>query len=665
MSSSTPYNIYSYNNTITTEFCKVSNSGIINFMINPTKVEAISDHNDDRSNGPGARTIELEGLDNQYNLVKETLTLNGTTPSSQSSNLFFRIFSVKVITCGTYGGTNIGDIYIKKVGNAEIIIKIEDGLGRSCSSLFSVPVDHVFNIKGIKINLDGVKSASVRLYKRENIDNAYNDMSPKQMVWGNGDIQGDYYCNFESEIVIPEKTDIWCEAKCLKYDVAAYIDIDYDGRLLKEPHHAGDHMVVSNYDQIVDEYFLSKSKDTLNLLSYYSDRFSRLRVSEPFTLFDSKQVHSKNNLFWDESLVSGTGITGIHSIDTSDTTIVSTTNTEGRFIRQTYRCFNYQPGKSFLILNSAVLAVDNPTATGGVRRIGYYNDNNGLFFEQNENGLAVVLRTKTSGSPVDTYYYQSEWNIDKMDGTGSSGLTLDVTKTNIFIINFQWLGVGEIVFLVNIDGHNHCIHSIKNANNKDVVYMTNPNLPLRIEMITTSSTPSISMRHICNNIISEGGFDDTALVLAYENGPISCENTSTIYPLIMIRLKTSHIGDIVNILNERILMTSTTDSAKIKLIFNPTLSSTPSFSPYDNSCIEVANGDGTITATGGSCVYNNYISSGNFSNGDGISVIEKIKTNLVLGQAIDGTRDIIALCLEPITGSCDVYSTLTWAEFNT
>jgi hypothetical protein len=177
------------------------------------------------------------------------------------------------------------------------------------------------------------------------------------------------------------------------------------------------------------------------------DAFGRLRVSEPFTLFDSKLLYDKQPLFWDEELVSGSAITSTFDIDSASTDILSTVNTAGNFVRQTFRRFNYQSGKSFLVFATGILT--DTTVGTHTCRIGYFDDDNGLFFEYSINSLKVVIRSSTTGSAVNNKILQSAWNLDKMDGTGDSGIDIDITKTQIFVINFEWLGVGSVYHLVS------------------------------------------------------------------------------------------------------------------------------------------------------------------------------------------------------------------------
>lgn len=378
------------------------------------------------------------------------------------------------------------------------------------------------------------------------------------------------------------------------------------------------------------------------------DAFGRLRVSQSFTTFETKQNFDNVPLSWDELLESGSGISSSHSTNEAATIITSTLNTAGTFTRQTFRRFIYQSGKSFLTLSSGVLAVETPTATGGVRRLGYFDDNNGLFFEQNENGLSVCIRSSVSGSPSDTFIYQTNWNADKLDGTGKSGITLDITKTQIFGINFEWLGVGSIFFGFFIDGKFIICHQQNNANILDTVYMSNPNLPLRIQMVTTSSTPSISMKDICHNVIIENGINNTTISRSITGTGIISLTSGNTYALIGLRFKSNRINSQVIVTTFSALITSTTDTGILKIIINPTISGTTSYISLDNSLIEYFQGSSGNTLTGGTIVNESFINSGNTNSGNrGSSTITNVINNLRLGTSIDGTRQVLVLAFEP------------------
>jgi hypothetical protein len=173
------------------------------------------------------------------------------------------------------------------------------------------------------------------------------------------------------------------------------------------------------------------------------DAFSRLRVSEPFNLFNYGSTVTSGSSYF-EDFKSGGTLT--FNQNTSDVTFSVTTN-GNRVFREQHGYNVYQPGKSQLILLTGIFGT--PTSNV-IKRIGYYDDFDGLFFASTggTGTFGVCLRTSTSGVPVDTFIPQSQWNIDTLN-TGStlnpSGIHLDLTKANIFIINFQWLGVGRVV----------------------------------------------------------------------------------------------------------------------------------------------------------------------------------------------------------------------------
>lgn len=199
--------------------------------------------------------------------------------------------------------------------------------------------------------------------------------------------------------------------------------------------------------------------------SIHLDPFDGLRISHAATIFDSKQLQDKQPLFWDDVLVSGSGGASTYNANQASTTLSVANTTACRRLRQTKRRFNYQPGKGQRIQLTGVFG----EYVGNIKRIGYYDDNNGLFFQQDENGIGVGIRTKTSGVAVDTVYYQEDWSEAKLEGNESTKIVLDVTKTQIFHIDFEWLGVGSVRFGIVFNGILRYIHRVHNANILDVV----------------------------------------------------------------------------------------------------------------------------------------------------------------------------------------------------
>ena len=238
------------------------------------------------------------------------------------------------------------------------------------------------------------------------------------------------------------------------------------------------------------------------------DAFYRMRISEPLTIFDSKQLVDSQPLFWDDAQTSGAGTSSTYNTNQASTSISVSASTAGTRVRQTFRYFNYQPGKSQLVIMTGIFG---SVLAGITSRLGLFTANNGMFFEQSPLGMGVVVRSFTSGVAVDTRINQANWNLDTMDGTGPSGITLDFTKTLIYIIDYEWLGVGTIRYGVYVNGLPYYVHAVHNSNINTVVYMSTPNLPLRYEISNDGTGLASSLTHICTTVITEGGRQQTGL----------------------------------------------------------------------------------------------------------------------------------------------------------
>jgi hypothetical protein len=155
-------------------------------------------------------------------------------------------------------------------------------------------------------------------------------------------------------------------------------------------------------------------------------------------LFDSSHRYKDNGL-WNSNTASGGAVTFQANEGLVD---LSVTTTSGSLVyRETTKVFSYQPGKSLLVLNTFVMA---PTKTNLRQRVGYFGADNGMYIELDNSTLSFVKRSSTSGSLVETRVAQANWNLDKMDGAGPSGLTLDITKAQILWMDIEWLGLGSV-----------------------------------------------------------------------------------------------------------------------------------------------------------------------------------------------------------------------------
>jgi hypothetical protein len=388
------------------------------------------------------------------------------------------------------------------------------------------------------------------------------------------------------------------------------------------------------------------------------DAFARLRMSSPETLFDSKQLADKQPLFWDDQLISGSGGASTYNTNQASTTLSVSASTACVRVRQTFRRFNYQPGKSLLFIQTFVLG---SAATGIRRKVGLFDSKNGLFLDQQSDGAGVTVRTFTSGSAVDTRVLQANWNLDKLNGTGASGITLDFTKTQIFFADFEWLGVGRIRFGFFVNGKPYYCHEVLNANSNTLVYMSVPNLPLRYEIENTGTGGAVGLTHICSTVISEGGLKDTGFPFGVSRGStaLTTLNNDSIYPLIALRLNSSYLASNIKILDFFINCTSTA-TYNWYIILNPTIVGTAlSFTQVTNSSIDAdAARTNATTVTGGTVL----LTGTTTQNNEG-GVAKIISSDFSFGSTIAGVSDVVVLAVQRITGTTETfYGSINWKD---
>lgn len=385
------------------------------------------------------------------------------------------------------------------------------------------------------------------------------------------------------------------------------------------------------------------------------DSFARTRVSNPETLFDSKQLHDALPLIWDDSETSGGGTASTYSSNTASTEMTVSAATAGRRVRQTRMRFNYQPGKSQLVFLTVVLD-DTGGGTGITRGVGIYDDDNGLFFRDAEGEVQVVQRSNTTGSPVDTFVAQAAWNIDRMDGAGPSGIEIDWKKAQILLIDYEWLGVGRVRYAVVTGGVPLYVHEFLNANQTEVVYMSTPNLPIRYEIQNDGTGVASGLQHICSSVISEGGKQsDGVLRYASTDGVhVDANVPNALYAVIGIRLRNGYEGCVVDRLIVS-LLTETNDDFEWVLMLNPTVTGTFSYADVPDSCAQAATGSTANTVSAGVAITGGWISSG-------AAISDEIRNALRLGAAIDGTADEMVLCARPLSSNADIQGSLTWRE---
>jgi hypothetical protein len=388
-----------------------------------------------------------------------------------------------------------------------------------------------------------------------------------------------------------------------------------------------------------------------------TDAFGRLRVSQPYTLFDSQNRYAADNQF--DVSTTGTGTTSFLSNEAAVKMEVTGAGV-GSVLRQSYRSFPYQPGKGLLVL--ATFVMDSSMSLNLTQRVGYYNDQNGVFFQRIDGTFSFVLRSYVTGSVSNVRTVnQDDWNGDKLDGTGDSGYTLDPSKAQILWMDFEWLGVGSVRCGFIINGQYIVCHTFNNANEITNVYMTTAILPVRYEIVTTTAAVAASMKAICCSVISEGGFEQTSIDHVARRTTVLGTIGSTFLPVVSIRLASGRTGAVV-LPNRVQVLPTTNQNYEVALIKNPTLTAASWTAVPTDSNVEF---DVAATATtGGSIVQTDYVTSTGSGGVGNTSAATGYNFDLQLGASIAGVSDIYTVAVRTVSGATtgDVVGSLSFYD---
>jgi hypothetical protein len=391
------------------------------------------------------------------------------------------------------------------------------------------------------------------------------------------------------------------------------------------------------------------------------DAFGKWRVSQPTTLFDSKQVVDSGSFYFDIKTTSGGTVTW--NSGSAQSTMIVTSTSGSRAIKQTKRIFVYQPGKSQQIICTGKFG----TKIDGIKKsIGSFDDNDGYFFQTSGSSFGVVLRKTINGVKTDTFISQSTWNLDKMNGLGPSGNTLDITKAQIYTMDYEWLGVGRVRYGVVQKGVLIYVHEINNYNSLDTVYLRNPNLPIRYEMSTHKNTTTGSlMTQICSTVISEGGFDNTGkrVVITSNNGATIGASQYDAVLFIRYNSSTSKGAQIIPEQLDLLIKpgNSSTFAGRWELLVNPTVTNAVT---YNNASGSVVTQVAVVAA--GNIITNpgTIIATGYFAGTSANSVAEMVVLDPYygLGRKIDNTSDVLAIGIKTLDNTYTVHPSLIVRE---
>jgi hypothetical protein len=250
------------------------------------------------------------------------------------------------------------------------------------------------------------------------------------------------------------------------------------------------------------------NKNTYNPEPANTDVFGRLKTSRHQNIYDADFEYGTQPLRW-EGFTAGSG-TITHLPDQGGVRMRLTTASGDITIRQSRPYHRYQPGKSM----SMASAVNFGTAlTNQVQRVGFFDDSNGVFFEQNgtvtttnPRGMCVVIRSDAGGVITELRTALDSWNGDPRFIE-----SIDWTRIQMIWIEYAWYGAGTVRFGVTVNGKQILLHAqaFGNKASQTTAWARTGNLPVRYEQRNTGTTAAQNdMIHYGVSVLVEGGADD-------------------------------------------------------------------------------------------------------------------------------------------------------------
>jgi len=384
---------------------------------------------------------------------------------------------------------------------------------------------------------------------------------------------------------------------------------------------------------------------------------NRLKISTYQTVFFNTFQYSKETDVWDESTTNGG--TATYNADQSNVELKVTNQSGSKVIRQTFNTQRYIPGRT----STLNFAVRMQTPVAGIRRrFGLFDERDGCFFEDAGDGnYYCVLRSYASGSLVENRKSRAEWNGDKLDGTGLSGITANPEAIHMFGVEYEWYGAGQVKFVYIIGGVSHTIHTFNTANVASLPWSTTPFLPIRLEIENTTGGQARDsyMWQGSNSLISEGVPEKLGIAQSITSplGGTSLTTKDTFYPVLSIRLKSSALRGIVL---PSFFQAASTDNTNIyyKLVRNATLTGaswtdmpdTNAFTQYDVSA---------TAFSGGVQIDSGFV----FGSSGGTRIPLDQNTTYQLGRSSLGTvSDTYTLCVASSIANKSAVAQMTWIE---
>jgi len=388
------------------------------------------------------------------------------------------------------------------------------------------------------------------------------------------------------------------------------------------------------------------------------DAFGRLRISGPNTILELDANGTMDTVRYLATKNVGGGTSGIAANEPSFKLSVGMASGDKAVIATRRKIHYFKSNSQHIYITGRFSA----GKTGLRQRYGYFTDTDGLFFQMDGTTFSVVKRSSVGGSVVDTVVNQSSWNKDKLDGTGPSGLTANLTKQFVFTMDFGWLGSLGVRYYMHIGMRKILIHQMDFSGLESQPYMYSGFSSIRCEIENTAITASASdMFMTCAGVQSEGNILHHGVVRSMDTGFSPIPITATEKVVAGMKIKSSFVNfSSVKAISFSLNPTSGNNQIYYKLIYNPTLVGATWASAAEGVVDLLSN---TPTSfSGGSILASGFVDV--VKAGSGNLEFDVTSTGDVwLGADLDSIADSIIIVVRSISGAANLMFSGLYREY--
>jgi len=290
------------------------------------------------------------------------------------------------------------------------------------------------------------------------------------------------------------------------------------------------------------------------------DVVGRMKVSLHQNIYEADFEYGTQPMRWENLTYTPAGAGGyanvVHMAGMGGVRMLVGNNAGDLTIRQSRPYQRYQPGKTMYM--ATAMNFGTPTSNN-VQRVGFFDDGNGVFFEQgantaaNPSGMYCVIRsdsgtinftdgTYTSSGPVDTKFSYENWVGDPVTSL------IDWTKIQMLWIEYAWYGAGAVRWGCQINGEPYVLHEVGTGNAsyrgtpQQFPWARTGNLPVRYEQRNIGATTANSvLAHFGVSVVVEGRRDEQrGFTYAYGLPPgtnkRNVPTSQTRYPVVSVQM---------------------------------------------------------------------------------------------------------------------------------